>query len=85
MICDGESRDDDALKRVLEFALREGFHGVMMLSGICPKCRRLHDFRVVSDYAPGDGYILRVMRHGLAAMENIDEAERFHAVVEKRQ
>jgi len=85
MTCDGENDDDDALKRVLEFAANEGFHGVLMLSGICPKCGRLHNFRVVTDYAPGDGFIVKVMRHGLAALENVDDAKRFHRVERTRQ
>jgi len=85
MTCDGENDDDDALKRVLEFAANEGFHGVLMLSGICPKCGRLHNFRVVTDYKPGDGFIVKVMRHGLAALENFDEAKRFHRVERQRQ
>lgn len=73
MICDQpDNRDADSaeLAKLANMVKTFGYHGIIMLSKPCPKCERLHMWRMISTLPPDDeGHVQQLLHHAAAMID----------------
>ena len=57
-----ETGDDADLRALGDYATKLGFHGVSMVSKACTKCKMLHQWRIVTNFPPGEGKVEEILR-----------------------
>lgn len=73
---DNRAADSRELAKLSEMIRAFGFHGLIMLSRPCPKCNRLHAWRLITTMPPDEGGLQDLLR-GAADMMDEGTPEKF--------